>query len=96
MRKRRPTQLRTGFDVDAIASRRFGVVPRGFDQDEVLVFLNEIAVAVHEFEAVHIGLREEAHAVLDRARADALRVLERTGGLVDQAMSQIDCPRRVV
>lgn len=54
-------------DPDVIARRRFQVARRGFDQHEVLAFLNEIAVALLRVPMVQA--RREAEAELAEARS---------------------------
>jgi len=84
MSRRRDSTAR--FGAAAIAARRFGIVPRGFDPDEVLIFLNEIAVALHAHEG-------DADRVVDEARTRAIELLARVTVRVDEAMVEIERAR---
>jgi len=77
-------------DSHLIAARRFPVVAQGFDQDQVLSFLEEIAATFHQLELRDAEIAFEARKVIDEARVSALALIEHANVQVDQALAAVD------
>jgi DivIVA domain-containing protein len=55
-------------DPDRIARRRFAVTKRGFDQHEVLAFLNQLTVALMQMPV------NQSRAIVAEAQEEAMRI----------------------
>jgi len=81
------------FNARAITDRRFKVVSRGFDPDEVLSFLNELAVGLRAIDAPSPDMEAMTERVFADARQQMVEAYARVEMQVDHALRDIECTR---
>ncbi len=80
-------------DIRRIASTRFPIVSRGFDQDSVLTFINKLASHIENLQSLNDEHRQSivttARAEADEIRRAALADADRILQLVDQLQHEM-------